>query len=225
MGPRWRRQMDERSTNTGREQETKAVHPSTEAGDSQGMGSYGERGRGGSEARDSSHDLVSMEKTPRAGSGRVSQGVSLKGRSSDTGAGERKCEAEGGPGASGSGVDALEKKDELGLTGRVSGQRYSREQKERIVTEVEKLKGQGISVCAALGRLGIPRSTFYAWREHTGINQRPKPAHRLLEAEQEQIVSLKVSKPYLSHRQISGLLRHEDMWVSPSSCYRRGYWG
>jgi len=220
MSPQWRRQMDERSTDTGREEEQKTVHLSTEAGNTEGMGSYGERRRGGSEARDSSHDPVSMEKAAGARSGRVSQGSSLQGRSQDPRAGERKCEAEGGLGASGSGVDALEKKDELGLTGRVSGQRYSREQKERIVSEVGKLKGQGISVCAALRRLGIPRSTFYSWKEHTGLNQRPRPAHRLLEVEQEKVVSLKVSKPYLSHRQISGLLRHEDMWVSPSSCYR-----
>lgn len=220
MSPKWRRQMDERSTYTGREEETKAIHSSAEAGDSQGMGSYGEWSAGSRETRDTSHDSVSLEKAAGTRSGRVSQGSSLQGRSSDTGAGERECETEGGLGASGSGVDALEKKDELGLTGRVSGQRYSREQKERIVSEVEKLKGQGISVCAALRRLGIPRSTFYSWREHTGFSQRPKPAHRLLEAEQGKIVSLKVRKPYLSHRQISGLLRHDDMWVSPSSCYR-----
>lgn len=212
--------MDERSTDTGREEEQKTVHPSTEAGDTEGMGSYGERRRGCAEVRDSSYDPVSMEKATGAGSGRVSQRDSLKGRSQDTRAGERKWETEGGLGASGTGIDALEKKDELGLTGRVSGQRYSREQKERIVSEVEKLKGQGICVCAALRQLGIPRSTYYSWSKHTGFGQRPKPTHRLLEAEQERIVSLKVHKPYLSHRQISGLLRHEDMWVSPSSCYR-----
>lgn len=212
--------MDERSTDTGREEETKAVHSSAEAGDSQGMGSYGERGRGSAEARDSSHDPVSVEKAAGTGSGRVSQRDSLEGRSQDTRAGKRKCETQGGLGFPGPRVDALEKKDELGLTGRVSGQRYGREQKERIITEVEKLKGQGICVSVALRRFGIPRSTFYSWREDGSFNQHSKPAHRLLEDEEEKILSLKAHKPYLSHRQISGLLRHENIWVSPSSCYR-----
>lgn len=212
--------MDERSTDTGRQEEAQAVHPSTEVRDLERMGSYGEWSAGSRETRDTSHDSVSLEKASGTGSGRVSQGDSFKGRSQDTRAGKREREVEGSLGSSGPGINAFEKKDELGLTGRVSGQRYSREQKGRIITEVEKLNGQGISISAALMKLGIPRSTFYSWKTHTDSRQRPKPSHRLLDAEQEKIVSLKVSKPYLSHRQISGLLRHEDMWVSPSSCYR-----
>jgi transposase InsO family protein len=39
-------------------------------------------------------------------------------------------------------------------------------------------------------------------------------------AEEEKIVALKIRGPHLSHRQISGLLRNDDVWVSASSCYR-----
>ncbi len=42
----------------------------------------------------------------------------------------------------------------------------------------------------------------------------------LLPCEEEQVVALKMSQPHLSHRQISGLLRSKDVWVSSSSCYR-----
>jgi transposase InsO family protein len=34
------------------------------------------------------------------------------------------------------------------------------------------------------------------------------------------VVSLKERKPYLSHRQVSGFLRHAQVWVSASTCYR-----
>jgi hypothetical protein len=36
------------------------------------------------------------------------------------------------------------------LNGRVSGQRYSQEQRERIVQEVERLRAQGMPISAAL---------------------------------------------------------------------------
>jgi len=42
----------------------------------------------------------------------------------------------------------------------------------------------------------------------------------LLPAEREAILKKKREEPHLRHRTISGQLRDEDVWVSPSSCYR-----
>jgi hypothetical protein len=61
MALNWSRQMDERSTDTGREKGQEEVHGSTEAGDFERVGSHGKRGWFGLEARDSSHDSVSLE--------------------------------------------------------------------------------------------------------------------------------------------------------------------
>jgi len=75
-------------------------------------------------------------------------------------------------------------------------------------------------ISAALRKLGVPRSTFYHWK---GRGERPRaktPPNSLLPCEEEKIVALKIREPHLSHRQISGLLRNTDVWVSPSSCYR-----
>lgn len=75
-------------------------------------------------------------------------------------------------------------------------------------------------ISAALRKLGVPRSTFYHWK---GQGERPRaktPPNSLLPCEEEKIVALKIREPHLSHRQISGLLRNSDVWVSPSSCYR-----
>jgi len=112
------------------------------------------------------------------------------------------------------------KKDELGLSGRVSGQRYSREQRERIVQEVEGLRAEGVPISGALKKLAVPRSTFYHWKGQAESYRAKARPNSLLPCEEEKIVALKMKEPYLSHRQISGLLRNSDVWVSPSSCYR-----
>lgn len=75
-------------------------------------------------------------------------------------------------------------------------------------------------ISALLKKLGVPRSTFYHWK---GRGERPSaktPPNSLLPCEEEKIVALKIREPHLSHRQISGLLRNDDVWVSASSCYR-----
>lgn len=71
--------MDERSTDTGREKTAEEVHGSTEAGDPERMGNVGKRGRGGREARDSSDDLVSVEKAAGDRSCGVPQGDAAAG--------------------------------------------------------------------------------------------------------------------------------------------------
>jgi len=106
------------------------------------------------------------------------------------------------------------------LSGRKSGQRYSQEQRERIVHEVKGLKAEGVPVSAALKKLGVPRSTFYHWKSQGEAFRDKNPPNSLLPCEEEKIVALKMREPHLSHRQISGLLRNDDVWVSASSCYR-----
>ena len=122
--------MDERSTDTGRGKAEEEVYAPAEAVDPEGMGSVGKRCRGSREARNSSHDPVSMEKAFGDRGCGVPQRDATSGRSPDAGigAGESKAERHGDVALSG--ADGLEKKDELGLNGRVSGQRYSREQRE-----------------------------------------------------------------------------------------------
>ncbi len=213
--------MDERSINSGREQEEEKVFTSAKTGDTQGMGSNRQRSRGSKETRNTSNDPISMEAEAAGRGGGISERDKDEGGSSNKGFGKGECKAQRGLGSSGPGVDTLEKKDELGLTGRQSGQRYSQEQKERIIGEVDRLKDDGMSVSEILKQLGVPRSTFYSWRDRQESNRRPQPVNSLLETEEEKILSMKNQKPYLSHRHISGLLRHDNIWVSPSSCYRR----
>lgn len=106
------------------------------------------------------------------------------------------------------------------MSGRKSRQRYSPEQRERIVQEVEKCRAEGIPIRVVLEKLGVPRSTFYHWKSQGEAVTAKTPPNSLLPCEEEKIVALKMQEPHLSHRQISGLLRNDDVWVSESSCYR-----
>jgi len=106
------------------------------------------------------------------------------------------------------------------LSGRKPGQRYSQGQRERIVCEVERLKAEGLGVSEVLKKLGVARSTFYHWKILQEAPVGKTRPNSLLPCEEEKIVALKIREPHLSHRRISGLLRRDDVWVSPSSCYR-----
>jgi putative transposase len=216
----WRREMDGRSTDTGRAKAREEIYASAEAVDPEGMGSVGKWRRGSREARNSSHDPVSVEKAPGDRRCGVPQRDATSGGSPDAGIGAGESEAERHGDVALSGTDGIEKKDELGLNGRVSGQRYSREQRERIIREVEKLRVGGMTISGLLKKLGVPRSTFYHGKSQGEVLRRKAPPNSLLPCEEEKIVALKMSEPHLSHRQISGLPRDDDVWVSPSSCYR-----
>lgn len=87
------------------------------------------------------------------------------------------------------------------------------------MVETEALRQSGMKVGTALTQLGVARSTYYAWR---GGLHRPdrRAVNALLPAERAAIVAQKVQEPHWHHRTISGRLRHEGVWVSPSSCYR-----
>jgi hypothetical protein len=82
---------------------------------------------------------------------------------------------------------------------------------------VEKLKSQRVSTTGALMGLKIPRSTYYFWKSFNANKTRPTSSNALLESETKSVISMKEKQPHLSHRQISGLLRHKDVWVSSSS--------
>ena len=86
--------------------------------------------------------------------------------------------------------------------------------------EVEQLRNQGLCVADTLRCLGISRSTYYGWLTPPEAEDR-KPSVLSLTAEERQaIIDKKASEPYLSHRKISGALRDQGYWLSPSSCYR-----
>lgn len=212
--------MDERSTDTGREKEQEEIHSSTEAANLERMGSHGKWGGSSRETRDSSHDAVSLEEAAGNRGRGVPQRYSAEAKSPNAGVGTGESETQGHGNALVPGADGLEKKDELGLSGRLSGQRYSQEQRERIAQEVEQSRADGIPISALLKRLGVPRSTFYHWKAHAEASRGKTPPNSLLPCEEEKIVALKMIEPHLSHRQISGLLRNDDVWVSESSCYR-----
>ena len=114
----------------------------------------------------------------------------------------------------------LLKKDELGLTGRKPGQPYNDEQRQRIFDTVKETNAEGIPITSALRGLKVPRSTFYSWKSGKARKTRPTSPNALLESETKSVISMKDNKPHLCHRQISELLRYEDVWVNPSSCYR-----
>ena len=169
------------STDNERRRAAQEVHSSAEAGDFAGLAIYGQRGGCVTATWDSSHDLVSMEETVGPGSSRVSQREQGKGQPSDQGTSERESEAQRYGDMAHSGADALEKKDEPGLMGRMSDQSDSSEQRQRILDTVQRLKSQGVSTSCILNGLGIPRSTFYFWRSEKDRKTRPTGYHALLE--------------------------------------------
>jgi len=92
-------------------------------------------------------------------------------------------------------------------------------QREQIGAEVTALRRAGIRVTDALRQLGVARSTYYHWRSDDR-GGRSRPVNALLATEQQAILAKKQAEPHLRHRAISGALRHDHVWVSPSSCYR-----
>lgn len=221
MGPGiWRRYMDGHPTDDDGSEAAQEVHSSTEAGDIAGVGIDRKRSGGFPALWDSSHDPVSLEETIGTGGCGVSQGDSVQTKPRGQRTAERESAAQRHRNVALSGADALEKKDELGLTGRKPGQSYSQEQRQRILATMKRLKLEGVSTVCALQGLRVPRSTFYFWKSDKAHKTRPTSSNALLENETKSVLSMKESQAHLSHRHISGLLRHQDVWVSASSCYR-----
>ena len=68
--------------------------------------------------------------------------------------------------------------------------------------------------------LDVCRSTYYGWLRASRPKEVPPSPLQLTPVEKQAVVEKKEIDPQLSHRQISGSLRSEGHWVSPSSCYR-----
>jgi transposase InsO family protein len=85
---------------------------------------------------------------------------------------------------------------------------------------VGQLKASGMAKIQALKTLGVCRSSYYGWQK--GRDDRPRgiSVQRLTTSERKAIIECKKAQPQLSHRQISGYLRLDGFWVSPSSSYR-----
>jgi len=70
-----------------------------------------------------------------------------------------------------------------------------------------------------LRSLGVCRSTYYGRRKDRHLERAPSLL-RLTDSERQAILGKKQTEPQMSPRRISGHLRHEGFWISPSSCYR-----
>ncbi|MGA8831382.1 MAG: hypothetical protein WB554_07240, partial [Desulfomonilaceae bacterium] len=187
--------MHERPTDNGGRQTAQEVHSQSEAGDPEGMGFVRKWSGGLATPRDSSLDPVSLEEEIGTGSCGVSQRNPVQTESRGQGTAKGESEAQGHSDFTISGTDALEKKDELGLTGRKSGQAYTQEQRQRILDTVERLKSQRVSTTDALLGLKIPRSTFYFWKSFNANKTSPTSSNALLESETKSVISMKEKQP------------------------------
>lgn len=211
--------MYERSTDSQQSTKRSKVQPPAKDTDTQGMGVRWQRRGNSPEAPTSSDDPVSMAQSIAARSRNVSKRQASPKGYTDQGTGRREPEAERSAYVPNPGTDAFKKKDELGLTNRRKGATYSGTQQVRIVVRIDELKASGIAKTQALRTLGVCRSTYYGWRKGYDDQRKPSP-NRLTNAERTAIIERKKADPHLSHRQISGYLRFQGVWVSPSSCYR-----
>ena len=212
--------MYERSTDSHKSTKSKKIHTTAEASDSQRMGAYGQRCGSSPEASDSSNDPISVGESTTARGPDVSERQASQKGCPHQGTGGRKPETERSAGVSDPGADVVKKKDELGLTSRRKGATYSGTQQVRISNRVAQLKASGVTKIKALRTLGVCRSSYYGWQKrHHDLPRKPS-IRCLTPAERAVIIEQKKANPQLSHRQISGYLRSDGFWVSPSSCYR-----
>lgn len=212
--------MHERTTNLHEPEKGKKTHPSAEASNPQGMGSNRQWGGGCPEVSSPSTNPLPLEKSPGTRSSGIPQRHEAQSRSPRSEAGNGKPKAEGGSCASDPGIDAFKKRDELGLTNRPKGSTYSKEQRQRIIEEVQRLSLEGVPKSQILKALGVCRSTYYEWARERGASQRKPSALSLTVYEKQAIIDKKKIQTELTHRKISGSLRHDGFWISPSSCYR-----
>lgn len=212
--------MYERSTDSCKSKKSKKVHTTAEASDSQRMGAYRKRCGSSKQASDSSDNPVSVGQSASTRRPDVFERQASAKRCQYQGTGGRNPETERSADVPDPGTDAFKKKDELGLTNRTKGATYSGTQRLRIIDRVVRLKASGMAKIKALKALGVCRSSYYGWQK--GRDDRPRgiSVQRLTTAEHKAIIECKKAQPQLSHRQISGYLRFDGFWVSPSSSYR-----
>ena len=212
--------MYERSTNSNQSEKAQAIHPTTETSDPQRMGTERQRSGGGPKASDSSSYALPLAQGPGARCRDLSEWQTASDRSEDKATGGGKPKTQGGTDYSDPRADVVKKKDELGLTNRRMGAAYSNIQRMRIIAEVESFKAAGITKSDSLKALGVCRSTYYGWLQSKKVRFRKSSIMRLTDIERKAVIQQKKKQPQLSHRKISGYIRSDGFWVSPSSCYR-----
>lgn len=212
--------MNERRTNDPQSKKSPKINPRAEAPDSEGMGAKRKRGGNGPEASSPSPHLISVEKSHGTRSPDLPQGNPTESGTRGKATKNREPEAQRNRDLVKPGVDAVKKKDELGLSDRLKGCSYSPEQRQRILLEVESLYSKGTPKAETLRSLGVSRSTYYGWLTKEKKAQKGTSILALTDSEAQAVIEKKQAEPQSSHRQISGALRHEGYYVSPSSCYR-----
>jgi transposase len=212
--------MNERRTNDPQSKKSPKADPRAEASDPQRMGTKRQRGGTGPKISTSPPYPLSMEKSHGARSSNLFKGFSAESGSRGKAITRREPETQRNGHPVEPGIDAFKKKDELGLTDRLKGCSYSSEQRQRIIQAVENLLSQGTPKAEILRTLGVSRSTYYGWLNKGRKTPKPSSILALTDSEEKAVIDKKQAEPQLSHRQISGALRHEGHYISPSSCYR-----
>lgn len=212
--------MYERSTNSGKSKKRQTVQPLKEASDPQRMGTEQQWSRSRQEVSDPSSYSLPVAKGFGARHRNFSKWQASPNRSPDKGAGTGKPKTQRSPCHSAPGTDVVKKKDELGLTNRSKGATYSNVKKERIIAEIENFNAAGIKKTVVLKNLNACRSTYYGWLRERESSTKKLSALSLSKGEKQAVIDKKKAEPHMSHRKISGYLRHDGYWISPSSCYR-----
>jgi putative transposase len=212
--------MYERSTNSNEPEKAQAIHTTTETSDPQRMGIDRQRCDGRPKASDSPSHPLPLAQGLGARCRDLFEWQTASDRSKDKATGGGKPKTQRGIDDSDPRADVIKKKDELGLTNRCMGTTYSNIQRMRIIAEVERFKAVGITKFDSLKALGVCRSTYYGWLQPQKVRFRKSSIMRLTDIERKAVIQQKKKQPQLSHRKISGYIRSDGFWVSPSSCYR-----
>ncbi len=94
---------------------------------------------------------------------------------------------------------------------------------------IEAVEAPPFSALQSCKVLGLSADRFYRWRSRESLVDKPPIAklapHKLLQAEQEEIVNYSLEHPEQRHRELwYNLAREEKVHVSPSSVYRVLKW-
>lgn len=212
--------MNERTTNDPQSKKSPKTDPRAKAPDTQRMGAKRQRSGDGPKASNPSPHVIPVEESYGARGSDLLKGHPTKSGSRDETNTNREPETQRNSDLVKPGIDAFKKKDELGLSDRIKGCGYSPEQRQRILQEVESLYSQGTPKTEILKTLGVSRSTYYGWLKKEMKVSKATSILALTDSEEQAVIEKKQAEPQLSHRQISGVLREEGYYISPSSCYR-----
>jgi putative transposase len=73
----------------------------------------------------------------------------------------------------------------------------------------------------ALMALGIPKSSYYRWRQGQSSGNRKRPWNRITQEEEDKVLAVAMESPELSSRQLSAWITdHEGFAISESTVYR-----